>query len=135
MNTIGKQYGQWLSGYNWTHIATYRPHYKLNEFTTDKQMQRVFKRNEVNGLFYALERDRSLDGMKHAHIMLLSDAKLTSDHLAEMIGANPKAIGYFQEVKNPAAISHYCTKNIRNHLSAYNLFTKTPTSYYITDVK
>ena len=47
MNTIGLEYGDWLSTMKWDYIATIRPHYKMTMFSSDKKMENLSKYRNI----------------------------------------------------------------------------------------
>ena len=54
--------------------------------------------------------------------MLKTNTTMSRNQLAKALNVNPKAVGYFQEVGSPQAISYYCTKNITRTDTHHNYF-------------
>lgn len=121
MNTIGEQYGDWLSTMKWDYIVTIRPHYKMTMFSSDKKMEHLFKYKNIERLFYASEKDRD-SPLNHLHLILKTNTSLTRNTLAKLLGVNPKVVGYFQKVESPKSISHYCTKNLSKVHTHFNFY-------------
>ena len=124
MNKIGLEYGKWLAPMKWNYIATLRPHYKLNMYNSDKKMQSLSKYKMIDKLFFVLENDRDGCPINHIHLMLKTNTTMSRDLLAKALSVNPKAVGFFQEVTTPEAISYYCTKNLTKKDLHYNFFYK-----------
>ncbi len=122
MNKIGIEYGKWLGQMDWNYLATIRPHYSISPIASDRMMRSLIKYQNIDRIFYALEKDRNCN-MNHVHLMLKTNNDLDGDNLAKQLHLNPKAVGYFDEVNSPEAISFYCTKNITKSHSHYDLLT------------
>ena len=121
MNKTGLEYGKWLGTMKWDYLATVRPHYSLTPTSSDRMMSNLVKYKNINKVFFALERDRNCN-MNHAHLMLKTKSTLNRKDLAKQLHVNPKAVGYFDKVISPEAISYYCTKNITKSSPHFNFF-------------
>ena len=110
MSTISTHYGQWISQFNWSHIATIRLLYKLTETSAQRLGQRIISSPiEISRLFYSVEKD-SYDNMNHMHLLLESTAHtLSRKDVAQAAGLsrNPKAISFIQEVDSKKAVSSW----------------------------
>lgn len=121
MNKVGLEYGKWLGGMNWDYLATIRPHYSLTPTSSDRMMSNLSKYKSVDSLFFSLERDSNCN-MNHLHLMLKTNSTFNRDTLAKSLNLNNKAVGYFDSVLSPEAVSYYCTKHITKQFSHYNFF-------------
>ena len=113
--------GKWLGGMEWHYFATVRPHYSLSPTASDRMMSRLTRINGIDNIFYALERDRDCN-MNHAHLMLKTSKQIDWESLSKALGLNNKAVGYFDSILSPEAVSYYCTKYISKSFSHYNFF-------------
>lgn len=133
MSNISMHYGQWISQFNWSHIATIRLHYKLTETSAQRLGQRIISSpKEINRLFYSVEKD-SYDNMNHMHLLLEStNHTLSRKDVAQAAGLsrNPKAISFIQEVDSKKAVSKYTTKYIGNPNVYYGIEDKAHCNYY-----
>lgn len=113
MSKITSHYGEWLGGFDWSHMITIRLHFRLSEVSAYNLCKRLFKGSRhINKLFYSVEKDRQ-DDMNHMH--LLVDSKWTTlrrDQLASAAGFKdyPNAISFIENVKSKEAVSLYATK-------------------------
>jgi hypothetical protein len=116
----GHQLGDSLSELDWTHFATIRPTYKLNEGRAEKIAGKLMSNYEVRKIFYSVERDMH-DNWYHMHLML--DAiNVTKKNLAEYIGWNDtKVIGYLEKIDNKKAVAAYCAKRVGKTALCWNL--------------
>ena len=109
-----------LGTLDWNYIATWRPHYNLTQFSSDKRIQDLISAPEINQVFFALEKDRYPD-MNHAHL-LLNAKHLNRESLAKALGVNKKQVGYFQPVIDKYKVADYCAKEIGRNIVHYNFF-------------
>jgi hypothetical protein len=121
MNSIGLEYGNWLGGMKWDYLATIRTHYSLTPTGSDRMMSNLIKYKNVDRLFFVLERDYNCQ-MNHVHLMLKTNTSFDRDVLAKSLHVNNKAVGYFDSVLSPEAVSYYCTKHITKSFSHHNFF-------------
>lgn len=133
LSLIKKAYGQWLSLYPWTHIATMRRNCPFPEIYCHT-LSKHFRKNlpNIEKAFMAIEYDRSAleyprtDRMNHIHLLILAPLGLNKTELVR--GANykrnPKVFNYFQPVFNIEEVSYYCTKNMNGRLIAHDIFVR-----------
>lgn len=122
MNTIGLDYGKWLGTMDWNILATVRPHYSLTPTSSDRMISNLIKYKNVDRVFFSLERDRDCN-MNHIHLMLKASNSLDRNTLAKQLHLNPKAVGFFNDIISPEAVSYYCTKKIaKSTYSHHNFF-------------
>ena len=121
MNKVGLEYGKWLGQIDWSYLATIRPHYSLTPIASDRMMSNLVKYKNIDRVFFALERDRDCK-MNHAHLMINASNSLDRKTLSKQLHINPQAVGYFDRVNSPEAISYYCTKNLTKSFSHFNFF-------------
>lgn len=122
MNKTGLDYGKFLAEINWNYIATYRPHYELTTFSSDKKIGSLTKAKGIEKVFFSLETDYN-PKMAHAHLLIKAE-RLERKQLAKLLNTNLKSVSYFQPVDNPKAVSYYCSKYIGKNLIHYNFFWK-----------
>ncbi|MDA9306011.1 hypothetical protein N9W85_02615 [Flavobacteriaceae bacterium] len=110
MQTLNNSWSNYLNSYKWTHTATVRLHYKINELSVDKITTSLIRYKPVNYLFYCVEKDRY--DINHIHLLLNATSTIDRDNIAKGLGKYSKSVSYFDEVKSNAAISWYCSKNL-----------------------
>ena len=114
MQLISRNWKTYLTNQIWTHIATVRLHYKMNEYVADKMTTSLVKSNQINHLFYAVENDRL--GINHMHLLLNGMATVTTGSIAKGLGKYSKAVSYLKEVHDQEAVSWYCSKQLSNDI-------------------
>lgn len=122
MNNVSVDYGNWLGTYDWSHIATIRPAYKLTESYSERIFNTILTRGNINRVFYSTEYDRG-DNFYHMHLLFSAyQNHLTRSDVANMIGMknHPKFISYLENVKDNKAVAHYCSKYIGKKQLCYN---------------
>jgi len=120
---ISAEYGNFLGQFNWTHIATVRPNFKLNERGAHKIGNTLFKRPNVNRVFYSTEYDKNLQ-QSHMHILFHSDHNhLTKKDVAMMIGYknNTSYVNYLENPEDNEAVAMYCSKTIGKKQLCYDI--------------
>ena len=110
MQTLNNSWSNYLNSYKWTHTATVRLHYKINELSVDKITTSLIRSTPVHNLFYCVEKDRY--DINHIHLLLNATSTIDRDNIAKGLGKYSKSVSYFDEVKSNAAISWYCSKNL-----------------------
>lgn len=123
MEKINKEYGKYLGNMDWNYIATWRPHYPLTVYGSDKKISELVKHNYIQRVFFALEKDKSPD-MAHAHLLIQASSLFDRQRLAKALRVNPKQVGYFQPVLNKYKVADYCSKEIGRNILHYNIFQK-----------
>lgn len=120
---INKEYGNFLGLMNWNFIATWRPHYNLSLFGSDKRISTLVKDRSIQKVFFSLEKDMHPD-MVHAHLLINADPSFNKQRLIKALNVNPKQISYFQAVIDKQNVADYCSKEIGRNVVHYNYFEK-----------
>ena len=97
MQTLNNSWSNYLNSYKWTHTATVRLHYKINELSVDKITTSLIRYKPVNYLFYCVEKDRY--DINHIHLLLNATSTIDRDNIAKGLGKYSKSVSYFDEVR------------------------------------
>ena len=123
MNKINKEYGKYFGAMDWNYIATWRPHYPLTTYSSDKRIGELVKHKGIERVFFALEKDMQPD-MVHAHLLIMAHSFLDRQRLVKALGVNLKQVSYFQPVIDKRKVADYCAKEIGRNIVHYNYFVK-----------
>ena len=133
-----QNFGEWLSGMNWTHYATFTTSYELTLKSARRAMHRVhdFLDKEQNtAMFWAAEPFDLKDGF-HTHALL--NTQISYDRIIEAWQIVSKAKNSekkwhridLQEYNPERGAGYYLSKYISKRLSDYDLFlTRTSRGY------
>ena len=124
MSNLNNIYGKYVATNKWDYFVTIRPEHKMNEFDTNKRMENLSKRRNVNRLFYSREVDRDLEmNTSHVHLLLKTNTVMTKEQVAKGLRLKEGALSYYEEVDNAEAVSMYCTKYLfTNKTRDYNFY-------------
>jgi len=114
MLTLNNSWSKYLNKYDWTHTATVRLHYRISELSADKITTSLVRFKPVNYLFYSVENDRY--DINHIHLLLNASSTISRESIAKGLGKYSKAVSYFEEVDDNAAISWYCSKQLNQDI-------------------
>lgn len=110
MMTLNNEWATYLKKQMWTHIATVRMHYKINEYGADKMTTALVKSKPINHLFYAVEKDRY--DINHIHLLINANTSLSMEKVARGLGKYTKAVSFLEKVNDQDAVSWYCSKQL-----------------------
>lgn len=123
MYKINNEYGMYFGEMDWNFIATWRPHYPLTTYSSDKRISELVKHKGIERVFFALEKDMHPD-MVHAHLLIQADPFFNRSKLVNALSVNPKQVSYFQPVMDKYKVASYCAKEIGRNVVHYNYFVK-----------
>ena len=102
---------------NWKSTITIRPSYRLKPHTSDRIIERISKRLNVQ-VFYTMEEDKNKE-LFHLHLLL--NKNLANQQICKASGLNPKAVKYNEPIQK-AGITSYIIKHLNNNNSHHNIF-------------
>lgn len=123
MFNISLNYGEWLSKFKWNLFITIRRPYILTEFNTINMVNRLFKKKDVQTLFYSIEPDR-YDNMSHMHLLVDNEISYSDKDIATIMNINRKSVGYVKKVNNIEDVSYYVSKSLSQDTSYYDFLQK-----------
>ena len=124
---ISNDYATYLTSLKWTHLATIRPYYKLNEINSESIGKNLLKSKKINKVFYVVEKDFN-DNWYHMHL-IMDSMYVTKAEILQRLGWNDsentsKVVGYLQPIEDKKAVSSYCSKYIGKTALCHNFLIK-----------
>ena len=117
--SLSREYGQFLSQFDWRYFMTCRHRYKLNEKTIRNWTDRLFKASlSISRIYWVMERDKEDSSSKHVHMLLECSEEITQNQLKNVLNTS---VGDFDEIRSKTAVSNYVTKFISSHNIEYDI--------------
>lgn len=117
-DSISRQYGLFLSQFDWSYFMTCRHRYKLSEKVVTKWTDRLFKASlGISRIYWIIERDKADPYSRHVHMLLECPEEITRKQLKEILNIS---VGDFDKIRSKKAVSNYVTKFISCQNIEYN---------------
>ena len=117
--SLSREYGQFISQFEWRYFMTCRHRYKLSEKTINKWTDKLFKSSlSISRIYWVMERDKSDMSSKHVHMLLECSEEITQDRLKKILNTS---VGDFDEIRSKTAVSNYVTKFISYQNIEYDI--------------
>ena len=117
--SLSREYGEFLSQFDWRYFMTCRHRYKLSEKTIRKWTDKLFKASlSISRIYWVLERDSKDPSSKHAHLLLECSKEITQKQLKKALNVS---VGHFGEIESTIGVSNYVTKFISSHNIEYDI--------------
>jgi len=108
--SISREYGQFISQFDWKYFMTCRHRYKMSEKIIRRWIDKLFKASlSISRIYWVMERDKSDMNSKHAHMLLECTEEITQKQVKKVLKTS---IEYFEEIESKIAVSSYVTKFI-----------------------
>ena len=116
--SLSRQYGLFLSQFNWSYFMTCRHRYKLSEMIVTKWTDRLFEASlGISRIYWVIERDKTVLYSKHVHMLLECPEEIKRKQLKEILNIS---VGDFDKIRSKKAVSNYVTKFISYQNIEYN---------------
>ena len=117
--SLSREYGQFISQFEWKYTMVCRSRYKLNDYVLYRWTDKLFKASlGISKIFWVLERDKGDMTSKHAHMLLECTEEITQKQVKKVLKTS---IEYFEEIESKTAVSNYVTKFISSHNIEYDI--------------
>ena len=117
--SISREYGQFISQFDWRYFMTCRYRYKLSEKTISKWTDKLFKASlSISRIYWVMERDKADMSSKHVHMLLECSEEITQKQLKTVLNTS---VGDFDVLRSKTAVSNYVTKFISSHNIEYDI--------------
>ena len=117
--SISREYGQFISQFDWRYFMTCRHRYDLSEKTISKWTDKLFKASlSISRIYWVMERDKTDMTSKHVHMLLECSEEITQKQLKAVLNTS---VGDFDEIRSNTAVSNYVTKFISSHNIEYDI--------------
>ena len=119
MSVLTQQYATFLQQFSWSYFLTARTPYKVNLNTPINWSNRLLSNDKVDRVFYSVERDKGDWTNKHVHMLVGTNRAMSFYETRTALGSI--AVGDYQLIDNPKAVTNYVTKWIDRDCE-YDLF-------------
>jgi len=117
--SLSREYGQFISQFDWRYFMTCRHRYRLSEKTISKWTDKLFKASlSISRIYWVMERDKTDMTSKHVHMLLECSEEITQKQLKAVLNTS---VGDFDEIRSKTAVSSYVTKFISSHNIEYDI--------------
>ena len=117
--SLSREYGQFISQFDWRYFMTCRYRYKLSEKTVRKWTDKLFKASlSISRIYWVLELDTEDPSSKHLHMLLECSEEITQKQLKKVLNTS---VGDFDEIRSKTAVSNYVTKFISSQNIEYDI--------------
>ena len=117
--SLSREYGQFISQFDWRYFMTCRHRYKLSEKTIRKWTDKLFKASlSISRIYWVMERDKADMSSKHVHMLLECSEEITQKQLKEVLNVS---VGHFGEIESTTGVSNYVTKFISSQNIEYDI--------------
>ena len=113
-----RAYREFIQGHNYKYIITLQPPMR-NPYRLDSGFERVASLEQVDALFYTIERNADFMGY-HCHLFLDS-YNMTSQDLAFVMNISESCI-WWDNIKNIKQATNYITKHMKGEQIHYNYY-------------
>ena len=117
--SLSREYGQFISQFDWRYFMTCRHRYRLSEKTIRKWTDKLFKASlSISRIYWVMERDKADMSSKHVHMLLEYSEEITQKQLKTVLNTS---VGDFDVLRSKTAVSNYVTKFISSHNIDYDI--------------
>ena len=117
--SLSREYGQFISQFDWRYFMTCRHRYRLSEKTIRKSTDKLFKASlSISRIYWVMERDKADMSSKHVHMLLECSEEITQKQLKTVLNTS---VGDFDVLRSKTAVSNYVTKFISSHNIEYDI--------------
>ena len=117
--SLSREYGQFISQFDWRYFMTCRHRYKMSEKIIRKWTDKLFKASlSISRIYWVMERDKADMSSKHVHMLLECSEEITQKKLKDVLNTS---VGDFGELRSKTAVSNYVTKFISSHNIEYDI--------------
>ena len=117
--SLSREYGQFISQFDWKYFMTCRYRYKLSEKTVRAWADKLFKASlNISRIYWVLELDTEDPSSKHLHMLLECSEEITQKQLKDVLNTS---VGDFGEIESKTGVSNYVTKFISSHNIEYDI--------------
>jgi hypothetical protein len=117
--SLSREYGQFISQFDWRYFMTCRHLYRLSEKTIRKWTDKLFKASlSISRIYWVMERDKADMSSKHVHMLLECSEEITQKQLKTVLNTS---VGDFDVLRSKTAVSNYVTKFISSHNIEYDI--------------
>ena len=117
--SLSREYGQFISQFDWRYFMTCRHRYRLSERTIRKWTEKLFKASlSISRIYWVMERDKADISSKHVHMLLECSEEITQKQLKAALNTS---VGDFGEIRSKTAVSNYVTKFINYQNIDYDI--------------
>lgn len=117
--SLSREYGQFISQFDWRYFMTCRHRYRLSEKTIRKWTDKLFKASlSISRIYWVMERDKADMSSKHVHMLLECSEEITQKQLKTVLNTS---VGDFDVLRSKTAVSNYVTKFISSHNIEYDI--------------
>ena len=117
--SLSREYGAFISQFDWRYFMTCKHRYKLSEKTIRKWTDKLFKASlSISRIYWVMERDKEDITSKHVHMLLECSEEITQKQLKAVLNTS---VGDFDEIRSNTAVSNYVTKFISSHNIEYDI--------------
>ena len=117
--SLSREYGQFISQFDWRYFMTCRHRYKLSEKAIRKWTDKLFKASlSISRIYWVMERDKADMSSKHVHMLLECSEEITQKQLKTVLNTS---VGDFDEIRSKSKVSDYVTKFISSHNIEYDI--------------
>ena len=117
--SLSREYGQFISQFDWRYFMTCRHRYRLSEKTIRKWTDKLFKASlSISRIYWVMERDKADMSSKHVHMLLECSKEITQKQLKDVLNTS---VGDFNYIRSKTAVSSYVTKFISSHNIEYDI--------------
>jgi len=117
--SISREYGQFISQFDWRYFMTCRHRYRLSEKTIRKWTDKLFRASlSISRIYWVMERDKADMSSKHVHMLLECSEEITQKQLKTVLNTS---VGDFDVLRSKTAVSNYVTKFISSHNIEYDI--------------
>ena len=117
--SLSREYGAFISQFDWRYFMTCRHRYKLSEKIIRKWTDKLFKASlSISRIYWVMERDKEDMSSRHVHMLLECSEEITQNQLKKVLNTS---VGDFDEIRSKTAVSNYVTKFISSHNIEYDI--------------
>jgi len=117
--SLSREYGQFISQFDWRYFMTCRHRYKMSEKIIRKWTDKLFKASlSISRIYWVMERDKADMSSKHVHMLLECSEEITQNQLKKVLNTS---VGDFDEIQSKSKVSNYVTKFISSHNIEYDI--------------
>ena len=117
--SLSREYGQFISQFDWRYFMTCRHRYRLSEKTIRKWTDKLFKASlSISRIYWVMERDKADISSKHVHMLLECSEEINQKQLKAVLNTS---VGDFDVLRSKTAVSNYVTKFISSHNIEYDI--------------
>jgi hypothetical protein len=117
--SLSREYGQFISQFDWRYFMTCRHRYKMSEKTIRKWTDKLFKASlSISKIYWVMERDKADMLSKHLHMLLECSEEINQKQLKAVLNTS---VGDFDEIRSKSKVSDYVTKFVSSQNIEYDI--------------